>query len=141
MSKKIHRLHEKEEYPFGLAGIASSENDYRLSWALNKTLGINLMRKEDLEIYHKRLDDEQTFSQFEYFNEETLLQYRLISNRSETGSLLEEMTNVDYLLQITGDTDEGWMGNLIQRMKGIDGINLAFPIDPTTLKSRKKLLQ
>jgi hypothetical protein len=141
MSKKIHRLSEKEEYPFGLAGIASSENDYRLSWALNKTLGINLMRKEDLGIYHKRLDDEQTFSQFEYFNEETLLQYRLISNRSETGSLLEEMTNVDYLLQITGDTDEVWIDNLVKELNNIDEITLAFRIDPESLKSRKKLLQ
>ncbi len=141
MTKKIHKLTEKEEYPFKLAGISSSENDYRLSWSLNQIIGLKLVRTDNLEIFHKRLDDKQAFSQFEYFDEDSLLQYRLISNRSYNGYLLEEMTNLDYLLQITGDTDEGWMGNLIQKMKGIDGINLVFPIDPITLKSRKKLLQ
>jgi hypothetical protein len=141
MTKKIHKLTEKEEYPFKLAGISSAENDYRLSWLLNQILGLNLVRTDNLEIFHKRLDDKQAFSQFEYFDEDSLLQYRLISNRSFNGYLLEEMTNLDYLLQITGDTDEGWMGKLIQRMKGIDGINLAFQIDPINLKSRKKLLQ
>lgn len=141
MPKKVHKLSEKEEYHFKLAGISSAENDYKLSWSLNQILGINLVRLENLEVYHKRLDDKQSFSQFEYFDEETLVQYRLISNRSVNGYLLEEMTNLDYLLQISGDMDEGWLENLIEKMNGIDGIILAFPLDPTTLKSRKKLLQ
>jgi hypothetical protein len=141
MPKKVHKLSEKEDYPFKLAGISSAENDYRLSWSLNQFLGINMVRIDNLEIYHKRLDDKQFFSQFEYFDEETLLQYRLVSNRSVNGYLLEEMTNLDYLLQISGDLDEGWMEDLIAKMNRIDGIILAFPLDPTTLKSRKKLLQ
>jgi hypothetical protein len=141
MPKKVHKLAEKEDYLFRLAGISSAENDYRLSWSLNQNLGINLVKIDNLEIYHKRLDDKQAFSQFEYFDDETLLQYRLISNRSINGYLLEEMTNLDYLLQISGDMDEGWLDFLIEKMNNIDGIVLAFPIDPTTLKSRKKLLQ
>ncbi len=141
MSKKIHKLSEKEDYPFELAGISSPENDYRLTWSLNNSLGIRLIRMDNLEIYHKRLDDKQTFPQFEYFDEETLLQYRLISNRSETGYLLKEMTKIDYLLQISGDLDEGWMENLIKKLNSVDGIILAFPIDPASLKSRNKLLQ
>jgi hypothetical protein len=141
MPKKVHKLSEKEDYRFKLAGISSAENDYKLSWALNQILGINLVRLDNLEVYHKRLDDKQAFSQFEYFDEETLVQYRLISNRSVNGYLLEEMKNLDYLLQISGDMDEAWLENLIEKMNSIDGIILAFPLDPTTLKSRKKLLQ
>jgi hypothetical protein len=141
MTRKIHKLTEKEDYPFRLAGISSAENDYRLCWSLNQILGINLVKTSNLEIFHKRLDGKQAFSQFEYFDEETLLQYRLISNRSINGYLLEEMTNLDYLLQITGDINEGWMEILVKKLNGMEGIILAFPIDPTTLKSRKKLLQ
>ena len=135
MPKKVHKLTEKEDYRFRLAGISSAENDYKLSWSLNQILGINLVRIDDLEIYHKRLDDKQAFSQFEYFDEETLLQYRLISNRSVNGYLLEEMTNLDYLLQISGDMDNAWLELLIEKMNNIDGIILVFPLDPTTLKS------
>jgi hypothetical protein len=141
MPKKIHKLTEKEDYRFKLAGISSAENDYKLSWSLNHFLGINLIRINNLEIFHKRLDDKQAFSQFEYIDEETLLQYRLISNRSVNGYLLEEMTNLDYLLQISGDLDDGWLKDLIEKINSIDGIILAFPLDPATLKSRKKLLQ
>ena len=141
MPKKVHKLTDKEDYRFKLVGISSAENDYKLSWSLNQFLGINLIRINNLEIYHKRLDDKQAFSQFEYVDEETLLQFRLISNRSVNGYLLEEMTNLDYLLQISGDIDDRWMEDLIAKMNSIDGIILAFPLDPTTLKSRKKLLQ
>lgn len=141
MPKRIHKLTEKEEYRFLLAGISSAENDYKISWSLNQNLGINLVRINDLEIYHKRLDDIQAFSQFVYVDEETMIQYRLIANRSVNGYLLEEMTNLDYLLQITGDTDEGWMELLMAKMNRIEGIILAFPLDPNTLKSRKKLQQ
>jgi multimeric flavodoxin WrbA len=51
------------------------------------------------------------------------------------------MTNLDYLLQISGDLDDGWLKDLIEKINSIDGIILAFPLDPATLKSRKKLLQ
>jgi len=78
MPKRIHKLTEKEDYRFRLAGISSAENDYKLSWSLNQILGINLVRINNLEIYHKRLDDKQAFSQFEYLDEDTLIQYRLI---------------------------------------------------------------
>lgn len=139
--KKIHKLTDKEEYRFSLAGISSAENDYRLCWSLNQTLGIHLSKTVNLEIFHKRLDGMQAFSQFEYFDEETLLQYRLISNRSENGYLLEEMPNLDYILQITGDLEDLWMEMLIKKLNSLEGIILAFPIDPVKLKSRKKLLQ
>lgn len=141
MPKKVHKLTEKEDYRFRLAGISSAENDYKLSWSLNQILGMNLVRINNLEVYHKRLDGKQAFSQFEYSDEETLIQYRLISNRSINGFLLEEMTNLDYLLQISGDTDDGWLESLIEKINNIDGIILAFPLDPNTLKSRKKLQQ
>jgi hypothetical protein len=139
-SKKIHKLTEQEDYPFKLVGISSAENDYRLCWSLNQTLAINLVKTADLKVFHKRLEEEQAFSQYEYFDEESLLQYRLISNRSANGYLLEEMMNLDYILQLSGDLEEGWTENLIQRLKGMEGIILAFPIDPNSLKSRKKLL-
>jgi len=49
--------------------------------------------------------------------------------------------NLDYLLQISGDMDNAWLELLIEKMNNIDGIILVFPLDPTTLKSRKKLQQ
>jgi hypothetical protein len=140
-SKKIHKLTDSGEYRFRLAGISSAENDYRLCWSLNQVLGIHLAKTANLEIFNKRLEGMQAFSQFDYFDEETLLLYRLISNRSTNGYLLEEMTNLDYLLQITGEMEDSGMETLVKKLNSLEGIILAFPIDPASLKSRKKLLQ
>lgn len=140
MSKKIHKLNVNESYDFGLIGIASPENDYRISWTINNTLGFKLVRHDDLEIWHKLLDDPQSFHQFRYYDEETLLQYRLIANKCENGYLLEEMTNVDFLIQISGEMEGDHLKGLIKELNNLEGITLAFPLDPAVLKSRKKLL-
>ena len=140
MPKKIHKLNETESYDFGLIGIASPENDYRIIWTINNTMGFSFVRQDDLEIWHKLLDDPQAFHQFRFFDEETLLSYRLITNKSENGYLLEEMTNVDYLIQIAGEFDPGYIENLVKNFNKLKEITLAFPLDPSKLKSRKKLL-
>jgi len=140
MPKKIHKLQEKETYDFGLIGISSPENDYRISWVLNNTMGYRLIRQENLEVYHKRLEDPQIFSQFNFFDEETLLNYRLISNKSENGYLLEEMINIDYLMQVIGEIHENFINEMVKDLNAIQGITLAFQIEPATLKSKKKLL-
>ena len=46
MPRKIHTLKEKEGFDFGLIGISSPENDYRISWIINNTLGYKLARRE-----------------------------------------------------------------------------------------------
>lgn len=139
MPKKIHILKEKESYEFGLIGISSPENDYRISWILNNSKGYRLVRHEDLEVHHKRLDDLQRFHQFRYFDEEALLLYRLISNKCENGYLLEEMPKIDFLLQICGELEEGFIDALVKELNGVGEISLAFRIEPGTLKSKKRL--
>lgn len=64
MPRKIHKLTEKKYLDFDLIGIVSSENDYRLSWTLNNTYGLQLSKRQNLEVFHKRLDDKQEFSSF-----------------------------------------------------------------------------
>ncbi|MFC2081009.1 IPExxxVDY family protein [Bacteroidota bacterium] len=140
MSKKIHKLKQTESYDFGLVAISSPENDYRISWVLNNSFGYNLIRQEDLKVFHERLEDLQEFSQFLYFDEETLLLYRLISNKCENGYLLEEINKIDYVLQISGEMDESFLDGLVKDLNSMEDITLAIKIDPANLKSKKKLL-
>jgi len=140
MPKKIHILKEKEVYDFGLIGISSPENDYRISWILNNAKGYKLIRQEDLEVPHKRLEDPQKFHQFRYFDEESLLHYRLISNKCENGYLLEEMPRIDYLIQLSGEIEEGFIDRLVKDLNAVEEISLAFRLEPDALKSRKRLL-
>lgn len=53
--KKIHKLKFELENDSYLIGIASHENDYRLSWALNKNLDLKLVKVDDLIVNHPNL--------------------------------------------------------------------------------------
>ncbi len=140
MPRKIHKLTEKQDLDFALVGISSDENDYHLSWSLNKACKLQLSKQDNLEVFHKRLDEKQEFAQFQYFDENSLILYRLLSNRSETGYLLEELTNVDYILQVSGDRESGFTDRLIGQLNTIDSVRLTFEIDPRGLKSGGKLI-
>jgi hypothetical protein len=140
MPTKKHKLSDRQEPDFMLFGISSVDNDYHLSWTLNNDLGMKLVKHEDLEVFHKRLEGKQEFSQFSYFDENSLNHYRLLSNRSENGYLLEELPNVDYLLQVSGDVDSGFSDHLLKQLNGLESIRLAFTIETAGLKSAGKLM-
>ena len=140
MSRKIHKLTERKDLDFELIGISSAENDYRLSWSLNNSFNLQLIRNENLEVFHKRLESRQEFSQFQYYDDSSLILYRLLSNRSENGNLLEELTNVDYVMQISGDLERGQTDQLVKDLNALASIRLAFKIDAAVLKSVHKLI-
>lgn len=141
MTKKSHKLLiVEDDFQFFLIGISSHENDYRLSWAINTHLKMALKRTDNLQIHNPRIKQDQEFSMYQFTDPETLLHYHLIANRCDNGFLLEEMKNIDYVLKITGDAGKNFPVQLACKLKKIDIITTAFEINPSELKSRKKLL-
>jgi hypothetical protein len=140
MIKKSHKLIVEDDFQFFLVGISSHENDYRLSWAINTHLKMALKRSENLQIHNPRIEQDQEFSIYQFTDPEMVLHYYLIANRCDNGFLLEEMKNIDYVLKISGDADKNFPGQLVNKLKKIDIITTAFEINPSELKSRKKLL-
>jgi len=140
LTKKSHKLTFEDDFRFILIGISSHENDYRVCWSLNNTLGMSLKRSENLTIHNPRLRQNQEFSMYRYADQATLLHYHLISNRCDDGFLLEEMPNIDYILKISGDAGKNFPAQLVHKLKKNDIITTAFEINPSALKSRKKLL-
>jgi hypothetical protein len=140
LTKKSHKLTFEDDFRFILIGISSHENDYRVCWSLNNTLGTFLKRSENLTIYNSRLKQNQEFTMYQYADQETLNNYHLISNRCDDGFLLEEMSNIDYILKISGDAGKNFPAQLVHKLKKIDVITTAFEINPSILKSKKKLL-
>ena len=70
----------------------------------------------------------------------TAIAKRAGMTEQEMAPLLEEMTNVDFLIQVSGDMDQHFINKLVKKLNSLEGITLAFPLDPSDLKSRKKLL-
>ncbi len=127
--KKIHKLAFDLESDFKLIGIASHENDYRLSWAINKSLNIDFVKSDDLLIYHPKHKIEAHYSMYTFFDEDNFISYHLISNKSEKGFLLPQMTNIDFILKISEETDSDQLNNLLRSLKKVDIIITAFFIE------------
>ena len=140
MTRKSHKLIVEDDFHFFLVVISSHENDYRLSWAINTHLKMALKRADNLQIHNPRIKQDQEFSLYQFTDLETVLHYNLIANRCDNGFLLEEMKNIDYVLKIMGDASKNFPEQLVNKLKKIDIITTAFEIDPSELKSRKKLL-
>lgn len=138
MSKKVHKLKDQQEEAFQLIAIASHQNDYRLSWALNRKLNWNLQKTEDLTVQGPKGTDEQRFARYSYTDARNQTLY-LIANKSSAGFLFATMTNIDFLLKAPGlpDTDVHLM---ITRIRQIDFVITAFKLENLNVKERKKII-
>ncbi len=136
--KKIHRLTVKPVQDFFLVAISSHENDYRLSWSINRTLGFELKRTDNLKAFNEQLDEDQEFSVFSFHDEELYLKFDLISNRCSNGFLLHEYRNVDFFLQVGGEISEKKVQEIADKLRTIDIITTAFTLRNLPQKSLRK---
>ncbi|MDA3954810.1 MAG: IPExxxVDY family protein [Bacteroidales bacterium] len=132
--KKIHKLAIEVENDYSLIGIASHENDYRLSWAINKALGLDLKKNEDLLINHPKHKIIINYSLYNYDDENNYITYNLISNKSEQGFLIPEMKNIDFVFRVSGNPDQNLLDALIVKLKKIDIVSTAFLINDISEK-------
>jgi hypothetical protein len=157
-----HTLKIEYDFDFVLIGISSHEKDYRLCWALNNVLDIDLTKTESLEIKSKKQIVPSFFSLFMYENTDEFVEYFVIANQSENklvasktntlfvkgakesqttdGILIPEHKQMDYFFVIRGEVDEEKTDELIKKIKEIDLVLAAARIDVTALKSKANLI-
>lgn len=128
------------EYDFVLIGISCHEKDYRLSWALNNTLNLELAKANDLQIDAKKHKEPLTYSMFLFDNEQQYRQYYLISNRNLVSPLVPEQKPADFFLMIKGTLLNDDKSSIIKKVKETPTVLTAFEIDPNKLKSKENLL-
>lgn len=134
-----HKLIFEDDYEFELFGICSSNADYKLCWAINKSLGIQLAKGNDMSIHYKK-EEEQFFSFYEFFDEDNHLEYYLIKNVSTNYQyLIPEKNQVDYFLLLKNNFYEN-SNEILASLKEIDSILTAFIFDPNELKSKENLI-
>lgn len=140
MAVKKHKLEVAIDEDFCLLGMVAEQPDYRLNLLLNRALGFNLLKQEDLLLYHKKLNQDQEFSLFEYLDEESLLTYRVIGNRAENGYFLDELKNLDYLVHIQGDILEESISTFIGKAAAIPEVRMCVPVNLIKLRNKERLL-
>ncbi len=134
MAKFVLDIEDVEDYDFGLIGISCHSKDYRISRELNKSLRTDFARTSDYKL------DEQSFSFYQYFDEENHIDYYFIANRSKTGFLIPEQKTVDYFLIFKENYSEEQLKEFIWKINDISLVLTSFKIDPLQLKSKQNLL-
>ena len=95
-----------------IIGISSHENDYRLSWSINKTHGLAFSRDAESIDAGNGME----FSCYSHHDEDQSLM--LVSNRCDNGFLLGKHKNLDFILKFDTELEEaekeGWLKKLRQ---------------------------
>lgn len=105
-----------------------------MAWNLNNTLGLNLHEsefqitsKENPSQYFPVLSDRTTSpTQF----------YSLISNKQLSAILVKELSNIDFIFEISGDISKNDINLIIKKIKQIPGIIAALEVAPEKIKRK-----
>lgn len=135
MAKKIHTLKETMESGHFLIGISSYDNDYRVCWDINNTLGTDLQRTGNFTLFNTRLNTDLVFSLFRYEDDTKCLTYKLISNKAAEGVLVEEWKKIDFLLKISGEITKQEKESLFKKLKDSSLIQTAIVLEPQKQKT------
>lgn len=135
-----HRLDIEYEYDFFLTGISCHEKPYRLCWAINKTLALEMQLADPLSIALKKNDLPSDFPLFMQEKQEQDTIVYLISNKNEKGLLIPEHHQADYFFIAKGPFNEIDFVNMLGGIKEIPFVLMSYRIDPETLKSKQNLL-
>jgi len=115
---------------FYFIGIASFEQDYKLSHLLNRRLNINLSHSND-EIITDNNNKPTLFSKFTTPDGN----FTLISNRSDNILLIKKMNKIDffYLANQISPVD---FNNTLDLIRKIEGVTAAFIFKSSEIKDK-----
>ncbi len=138
-----NRLASEEYFDFHLLGLVSTAKEYKLAWALNEVLGIDLKKSDDLKIEFARNITIKISNYLEKteHKEVMLLKNRLVSRSNSANQfLIEELKQFDYLMKIKDETDQTNFGEVLSLVKSIEVIDYAANLEPDLIKSRDNLI-
>jgi len=140
MGVKKHKLEMAIEEDFCLLGIVTDEPDYKLCWMINQSLHMNFEKQDDLRLYHRKLKEDQVFSHFSYIDDDALITFRIIKNRTENGYYLDALKNIDYLIHIQGEINTVRISNFMLSISGFETVRMCVPSDLSRIKNKERLL-
>jgi hypothetical protein len=134
-----HKLDMEPDPEVTLIGISCHVNDYRLCWALNRSLGINLTRRQK-DITDPGPEKLASYSAFDHMDEESQAQYVLVNNHCGDGILLKEHKQADYFL-LVDEAAPITPDELIDHVRKTEFVLMAYPLDARKERGAHKLLQ
>jgi hypothetical protein len=134
---KKNKLIIEYEFDFELFGIATAVKGYKLAWEINRILGINLVKKDDLRVGAKK-NTEVDFLHYAF--ETRLNRLKLFKNKPvdpEIGKyyLIPEFPHFDFIL-LTQMEEQSQKSNIPELLKQIPVVEYVSAIPVEGLKSK-----
>lgn len=136
--KKVVKFKLKPDFDFVIYAIASTMNDYHISWALNQILNIDLRRADNFEIKDSKNATTKSYALYTFTDEESETYYSLITNKSENGVLLKDFSGFDYFLKVESAESEIEVDEILLKIKSIDDVLMANRITHELLPEKKQ---
>ncbi len=134
MKKKIIKL--SIEAKFLLIGISARVSTHKLSWLLNAKLNIDFKQADDLVLKSNILENTTGYSVYEYDTKNGDI-FRLIENKNDTGILIKQLKNIDYLLKIEGDFSDAYIERLTKNIRETENVMACLAIDSQKLRQKE----
>lgn len=134
------KLEIEYDYEFFLLGISSHAKDYRLCWAINNALTIDMRQDKELLISLRKDEAPSAFSLYFYNDVDNFKYYFLVSNKSSSGILIPELKQMDYFLLIRNNLNPDEKQKIATTVKNINLVLATLQIDPGGLKSKQNLI-
>ena len=144
------KLSTENDYDFILIGISSNMPDYRICWAINNALFLQLEKVDDYELFDKQKkisapdlfekNHQSTFSHYMEENEETFCSYHLLSNIGTGVALVPEHKKVNYLLLVKGPITKSEKREMLENLNAVSLVTSAYEIEVSEINSKKNLI-
>jgi len=146
------KLDIEYDFDFEVIGLVSSLAPYQLVWNINKSLGVDLVKKDDIVLGFTKKDVIIT----NYLFEEEYSYIRIIKNKSAEETVIENPTSLfdvpksefflpelrkyDFLIQLEGSVNNQYSDSIIDKLNKMDKIQLVTPIDLDDIKEKDNLI-
>jgi hypothetical protein len=120
-------------------GIATTKRDYVLAWHMNEKLGLDLKRLDNLR--QEEGEDTSGFSFYFYDEGENQNTFNLLSNNGDGQILLKMPARIDFFLIIRNPVSETRIATIINTIRNISGVFLAFELELAKHKQLDTILE
>ncbi|MGV3683984.1 MAG: IPExxxVDY family protein [Daejeonella sp.] len=125
---------------FVLIAITTQLRDYMLCYKINKQLGTDFTKINDLEMLFSTDEELFYFSRYFYMIPESETEFYVLANKGTEGFLVPEMKQVDFFLLIRNYIDKDELRDILSGLNRISEVLVAAEVDPRKLKSKENLI-
>lgn len=136
MAKKKKKIVVEPFDDIKIVGICTHLEDYKLAWHINKLLNINLVKYSDIVN-----EDGIEFSFYLYDGGENCNTYNLVEISNAEGRWVKFSPPTDYLIVIRNFINDENLANHLNKIKHIEGVQLAYLVDLETNNKIDALLE